>query len=420
MALSFGLGLPPAPKKGGSFYADWPLAFDFVNNKYRVGIGRGYSSSFLEQPGVTYARTGADLLSYNPVTGKWQAFAANAPALLTGAGQDIPEGTTNKCTNYNAAPTDLTNVSKSGDAAAVLSVVDDTAALIAAGFGDLIDAGKMSGMVYRLDNSLGSTNAFASISGAVGNINAHTFSIYARNSGSLRLELNGGTGSTLFSASSGSYIRRVVTITPANSAQSGLVNALPGSVIYFILNQLEEKTYATNPVIVSGAAATRGNAQPVVTGLSSILTPPFTLVAVANLSAIDGVNRVLLSAAEGPSVPANRMFMRRDSGGLAANALNAGGVSQPALSFPNKNGPRLIKYALRFRAGTFSASCDGVLAGPQAITNPTGQAQLFMGYSYDASQWLNSPLLFVGIAPDLTDAQLQALTASNGALTDFL
>lgn len=415
MGLSFGLGLPHAPKKGGSFYAGWPLAFDFVNNKYRVGIGRGYSSSFLEQPGVTYARTGADLLSYNPVTGNWQAFAANAPALLTGAGQDIPEGTTNKCTNYNAAPTDLTGMTKTGDAAATLTVVDDTAALRAAGFGDLIDAGKMNGKVFKLDNSAGSSVASVKAEGSSGNTNTHTASALVRGSGNYRLGVE--NNSSLIGARL-AYVRVSYTGPASFNSSRFYIEAQAGSVVYFILNQLEEKSYATNPVIVSGAAATRGAARPVVTGLSSILTPPFTLVAVANLSAIDGISRPLVRTGDGTA--SNFTGLTRSSGNSLNTDITAAGASQPsALSRNGYTGPRLVKTALRVRATSVKASIDGFVGGETGITVPVTD-RLYPGTNAISSAQVNSPLLFVGIAPDLTDAQLQAITASNGALTDFL
>ena len=405
--------------KGGSFYAGWGLAFDFVNNKYRVGVGRGYSSSFLEQPGVTYARTGADLLSYNPVTGKWQAFAANVPAILAGAGQDIAEGTTNKCTNYNAAPTDLTNVSKSGDAAATLTVVDDTAALRAAGFGALIDAGKMNGKVYKLDNSLGSTAAFAAVSGVTGNTNTHTLSVWARYAGALGSAVRYETAVAVNSAiTTTTYARAVVTGAPGSAADRLQMRVAPGSVVYFILNQLEEKPYATNPAIVAGASASRGAATPVVTGLASLLTPPFTLVAVANLSAIDGVDRYFMSVND--ASPNNDVTLRRSTTNFLRAGVTAGGSGIGVNMGSAITGPRLAKAAIRIRPSEWTPSANGVNSTPQSVSAPTGMLQMILGQSRVAGLFTNSPLLFAGIAPDLTDAQLQALTASNGLLTDFL
>ena len=70
-------------------------------------------------------------------------------------------------------------------------------------------------------------------------------------------------------------------------------------------------------------------------------------------------------------------------------------------------------------ATSLAFSCDGSTAVSSVITPPGPLAELQLG-SIVGVNLLNSPLLFAGIAPDLTDAQLQALTASNGFLMDFL
>ena len=416
MALNLGLGLALTRNKGGSFYAGWGLAFDFVRGLYRVGVGNGASTSWLTQPGVSYARTG-EQLSYNPVTGQWEVFAANVPAILTGAGQDIAEGTTNKCTNYNAAP----------DAVAVrialtqgaLTRVDDTAALRAAGLGPLIDAGKLSGLVWKVDNTAFGTTAYLTVDGATGNTNTHWNSCFIRGgSGAIRSTAGGAAGRLAFSSSAG-YRRLGVAIAPTNSSITAQYEIDAGQVVYFILNQLEEKAYATNPVIVAGASASRGNAQPVVTGLSSILTPPFTLVAFANLTQYLSVGRDFAYVSDGST--ANRFKPFVNAGGQVTTAVTAGGVGQGAVSSPAITGPRLVKTAIRVRTGAYSQFVDGVLIGTTSIPDPTGLNQTTLGTFIGASgEFLNSPLLFAGIAPDLTDAQLQALTASNGLLTDFL
>ena len=393
-------------------YNNWSCALDFKRSYYK--LGNTFASSFQSLPGATFTRPG-EQLSYNPVTGKWQTFATDVPAIFSGAGMDIPEGTTNKCINYNAAPTTTTGVSKIGDAAATLTVVDDTAALRAAGFGALIDAGKMNGNVYKLDNSAGSGDAYANFAGNPGNTNTQTFSVFRR----------GGTGAINMGSayptglpSSAAYQRETLSCVPTNSTTVPYLRADIGQVVYFILNQLEEKTYATNPVIVAGASASRGAATPVVTGLSSILTPPFTLVAVANLSALDGVDRELVSLSQDGNNP-DRVTLARSAANAANFIARAGNVTQQDLSVAGKSGPRLLKMAYRIRSGTAQGAVDGALQVSAAITTPPLN-RMDLGDRLGGSRWLNSPLLFAGIAPDLTDAQLQAITASNGSLMDFL
>lgn len=400
-------------------YASWPLYMDFANNRYRLGVGSGRTNNWLTLPGASYARTG-EQLCYNAASGLWEVYAANIPPVMAGGGMEVDEGTTNKCTNYNAAPTDLTNVTKSGDAAATLTVVDDTAALIAAGFGGLIAAGKMNGKVYKLDNSAGTAAAFAAVSGPTGNTNTHTISVVARTEGAAgsAVRYEAAVAVNIAITSTTRYARFSVTGTPGSSSDRMQIRAAPGSVVYFILNQLEEKAYATNPVIVAHASASRGNAAPVVTGLASLLTPPFTLVAVANLSAIDGVGRTLACLSDGTS--SNRIDLRRTTANTM-QLVQIGGTLPSIPSFANKAGPRLLKSAVRVQTdGSYAFAVDGAaLATGTGGTPPPGLAQLNTGNLVGPSTWLNSPLLFVGIAPDLTDAQLQALTASNGLTLGF-
>ena len=414
------------------FYNGWGLAFDFVNGLYRVGVGNAGRTNWLGEAGVTYTRTGADLLSYNPSTGKWAAYAAGVPPIMPQGGQDVPEGTTNKCTNYNAAPPALiassdaatfnaavVNMQASGPASARYSVVDDTARLRASGFGDLIDAGKLNGRVYCIDNSLGATGAQVLCYSTATTLIPVSVSVFAAGgSGTTGMHL-GADPNASFAASS-LYKRTVATGTPTNTGAAPRVVADPGQVVYFILNQYEDKAYATNPVIVSGASATRGNAQPVITGLASILTPPFTLVAVANLSAIDGVNRYTVTASAAGSSN-DRLRMLRSPANVADIASVRSGVSTSLFAGTGYTGPRLMKQAIRVRSLDEMGSIDGKLGSAVSVSPPIGLDRLDLGVANGAlSGFLNSPLLFVGIAPDLTDAQLQAITASNGALADFL
>ena len=161
---------------------------------------------------------------------------------------------TNKCTNYNANPTDLTNIGKSGDAAATLTVVDDTAALVAAKLNGLATSGK----VYKLDNSAGSAGAFANISGTAGNTNVQTLSVYARSSAinSLNVARLGTTTGVVASRPSTSYTRIVATGASV-SADNIQIRAQQGYVVYFILNQLEESSFAGPVIPTAGSAVTR-------------------------------------------------------------------------------------------------------------------------------------------------------------------
>lgn len=156
---------------------------------------------------------------------------------------------TNKHTNFNANPTDLTNATKSGDAAAVLSVVDDAAELAAAGLAGICSSGK----VYKLDNSLGVAVAYMLPAGVNGSsMSPHTASAYIRGgTGAIRSSAT-TDGITTFEASAG-YIRRAGVITPQTNTRQSWFRADAGQTIYIILNQYEEGGIS-NPIVVAGAA----------------------------------------------------------------------------------------------------------------------------------------------------------------------
>ena len=140
---------------------------------------------------------------------------------------------------------DTTNISKGGDAAAVLSVVDDTAALAAAGLDKICTSGK----VYKLDNSLGTVGAQA-FSNSVGNTNIHSASAWIRG-GTGFLDLNQSPGRSTFSASAAYERRYALNVTPADTGKPWRVQADAGQTVYFIIPQLEEGTFATAPIITA-------------------------------------------------------------------------------------------------------------------------------------------------------------------------
>jgi len=156
---------------------------------------------------------------------------------------------TNKVACRKANPVDTTNVVKAGDAAAVLSVVDDTAALAAAGLDKICTSGK----VYKLDNSAGATNASASLGGAPGNTNKHVFSVYMRSIGAqeLRIGISGLSGfeEKLLSATYQRY--STAPITPTDTAVVSYILANGGETVYFILPQLEEGAFVTSPIALA-------------------------------------------------------------------------------------------------------------------------------------------------------------------------
>ena len=158
---------------------------------------------------------------------------------------------TNKCTNYNANPdAGLTGMTKGGDAASTLTRVTDVTELAAAG----LDAICTSSYVFKLDNSAGVAAAFATATGTTGNTNTHTTTAHVRGSGTGEIGMTGAARAAITLTSS--YVKEEDSAT-AGAGSTFIVLADAGGVIYFILNQLEEKAFATSEIITEGSAVTR-------------------------------------------------------------------------------------------------------------------------------------------------------------------
>lgn len=213
---------------------------------------------------------------------------------------------TNKCTAYNLNPTNLTGLTAGGNGSASIAIVSDSSALTTA----KINAG--NGNVIEVDNTLGgSGTAYVDISGTVANTNAHSFSCYARvvSGASGSMSDSGGAGSVSFTNTSYERIYSQ-NFTPSGTTATFRITTPLGSKVRFILFQSEEAVFATTPIIVAGAAATRQHNRILCTNITTI---PFwnssqgTLVAEIT-SYIDGgmtitnTDNYFLLAANGTSV----------------------------------------------------------------------------------------------------------------------
>ena len=159
----------------------------------------------------------------------------------------------NKCTNYNANPdAGLTNLTKSGDAAAIMTRVADATELANAG----LDALCTDGNVIKLDNSGGAGTADITITGTVGNTNKHSLSVWWRGSGVGRIFTTGVAGSNKTMQATYERVENT-NITPAGAGAQMVIRANAGAVIYFILNQLEESPIVSSEIVTAGSAVTR-------------------------------------------------------------------------------------------------------------------------------------------------------------------
>jgi hypothetical protein len=225
------------------------LSLNFAAGNYRSGgVDLG---SLAGVQGWSFSRTGAATAA--TAAGTLVAFATGTPRVTDlGLLLETP-ARTNKISVYNANPPDLAGMVKTGDAAATVTRVSDTAALAAAGLSSVAT----SGQVWKLDNSGGTSTAVATASGSVGNTNPHSLSVWVRGSGSVRLRLS-GVNSSVFAPGAAYAWVTTLNVTPNSPGDQWSIWCATGSVAWFILPGLEEATSAGGPIITTGASATRG------------------------------------------------------------------------------------------------------------------------------------------------------------------
>lgn len=374
------------------------LEFNFVAGRYLVQGGG--SATFAAATGVSFVRASSGLAE--TTSGVLVPFASGAPR-ITDRGLLIEEARTNKVTIHNANPVDLTGVARSGDAASTLTLVNDAAALAAAGLSGVVTGGQ----VFRLDNSAGVATAFASFSGATGNTNPHRGTVYVR--GGTGVLAMAGSGSSAFPASVG-YVRREAAMTPDTTARTLYLRADAGQVLYIILPVLEEGGFATSPIVTQGAATTRAADVCSVSGLATLLVAPFAVVAHADLPAADGVNRRLVTL-NALGSETGRISLVRDGSNQAGASPNPGNSSVVT----GKTGARILRIAAQVGVDKARAAVDGVLAAdPAAVALGTGQDRIALGNAATgAASWLGGYLQSVRIVPGLMqDADLTAASAA--------
>lgn len=337
--------------------------------------------------------------------GVWVPFSSGE-ARRTSKGLLVEGARTNKCTNYNANPTDLTNVTKGGDAAATLSVVSDTTALTAAGLSGICT----SGNVYCLNNSAGTTLATATFGGQSGNTNTHIGSAYIRGSGtgSVRIEQGTIADATL----SSSYVRDVRTNAPDATTRALQIRALAGAIVYFILNQYEEASFISSPIAVAGASAARAGDEVMVTSVTGLAYPMTGLVHVCRAVDTAGSER-WLHVDDGT---ANERFrLSTLSTDLFEGELVDGGVSQAAVSVAGAMAVGTVyKGAARFALNDVQSCRDGTLGtADTGATLPVSPNTIRFGAGISVTNATFGYVVRAAIYDyAMSNAQLQAATAA--------
>lgn len=405
MQLGYGLGVssvrPSKPRFLDWLHPDlvaaggglgWKFAFDGDNQRapeYWNVSRPGNQSNML-----TTVR--ASVATDFDADGTLRTYAVNEPVIPLGVGL-VPRGQrTNKNTNFNANPIDLTNVTLEGgsggaaDPAAMLTLVDSPAELEAAGL-SLVCA---SSKVYRLNNTGVSSATRAVLSGIPGNLNSHALSCYMRGTGGAQLRFQGGanTAVTLTSA----FQRVSVVGTPNATTFQMYVLALAGADVYFVLNQLEEGSFVTPPIVTEGASATR---------LADSLTPPSFEQKVATLELEDRLagkavidltrlnaasNRVIFELGSSQS---DRIFLYIDPANRATvqSNVNGSGYNTILLSSALTLGVHTLEF--EFVDGAYRLSIDDVEVDTDigSYGLPT-LSSLYFGNNSVGSAALNGPI----------------------------
>ncbi|MBU2652632.1 MAG: hypothetical protein KKA81_17030, partial [Bacteroidetes bacterium] len=260
----------------------------------------------------------------------------------------------------------------------------DSAELAAAGLGGICTSGK----AFKLDNTFGgATTAYIPVSGVTGNTNPHTMSVYMRSTSSARMVLSSSGGTNW--GTSAVYARRSATVTPANSSQQLVIEAAPGVIVWFVLNQLEEATFSSSPIVTEGGTGTVRAADIISMIEPGGLSGGFELRCDVDLERLsDPVDRCIAALGEGAIDnahllfvgPDNRLIYEMRQGGvlrltLATDPIVSTGVK--AVRLKSKDGD----YALE-TAGLAAASDNGTYARPNITTG-------LWGSRFDGSKYLN-------------------------------
>lgn len=402
----FGLSLTPSLDRGkvawlAPQYAGATFALDADGSMsgipgatYLNGV---YYNAFADAPGASVTGGAGFATAVDAAGNVVGPFAANTlPA--TSGGAEVWEART----NLVARSQDF------GDSAwvAVGGATKAGASTISAPDGSLT--------AYRIDLGAGATD------GVRQNISAgsatYTYSVFARTvSGTktIRLKVWDGTSNTYSSDIAITATWSRISFTAASPISDvAISNAVGGGASSILLwGYVVEAGSVPSPYIpTTTAAATRTAIAPSITGLGSILTPPFTVYTEAYLPAIDGVDRSLLSLNDGSAN--NQILIARNASNQLAVTATSGGVAQTgALAATGKTGARTIKAAVFVESNGYTGAADGVSGSKVSFTLPSSLSAQMVGDNASSAARLNGQARRVIIFPGGSASQIASLTA---------
>ncbi len=257
---------------------------------------------------------------------------------------------TNKCTNWNANPDAALEHVVPVIGIGTVERINQRAALKTAG----LDAICTEGNVIRIEETDGGGAYAVRVDGEVGNLNDHTLQIYARViQGEGRLDLTGGGSPfTSFTNTELELIR--LTKTPTSTAAALQVRAQPGSIVEFVLNQLEQGEIPSSIIVTKGAATSRALDQlswPLMGSLGPILNQTEGMAAFVwkpstNKDAWSNGLRAILSL---DLSALNLMFLNNDVGVFELRSTD--GSTSASVAFPGNHVSPGVDYVLALRWG---------------------------------------------------------------------
>ena len=184
----------------------------------------------------------------------WEADFAGSPTNVLDGGRRFDA--TNLCNNHNDAPTDVSEITLTGDAACTATIVDDSAELLAAG----LDCAVPAGLVYKIDNSAGTGPAYVAINGITNTTSEYmTVSAWCRKTGTgtiSNIKLAGSVPSETLVLGD-TYTRHIsIPVIPDTVSRKATFVIDDKDIIYFILNQMETGPDATNLIPLPTGFAT--------------------------------------------------------------------------------------------------------------------------------------------------------------------
>lgn len=230
-----------------------------VNNDAAIYAARAalvekwpFKNSLIGKNGTAATFTRASAEIYENVFGQYQKYATDAAAYGVGITQH--PAITNKCTNYNLNPTDLTNVTTSGSGA--FSVADMSSFLSATKFANLLSNADINGNMIKLDNTGAGGVSTISFNGAAANTNTHSLKVFVYvQSGAATVKRSSTTTGQVALTASSALQEVVIEGFTASAADVIDVVAADNAIIYAFANMLTETTTAPKQLIECSGAS---------------------------------------------------------------------------------------------------------------------------------------------------------------------